>query len=71
SLERHVENEANGKRYLAQTVVLKDLWGNDYVYNPPEGTSDFELVCYGRDGVPGGEGDDRDLTYQDVIDGNK
>ncbi len=69
SLERLVQNDDNGKRYLTATVVPKDPWGNEYVYNPPEGTSDFELYCYGKDGVPGGEGDDRDLSYQDVING--
>ncbi|MBL4771380.1 MAG: type II secretion system protein GspG, partial [Planctomycetes bacterium] len=59
SLERLVEPDQNGKRYLSQTIVPKDPWDHEYVYNPPEGTSDFELVCYGKDGVPGGEGDDR------------
>lgn len=71
SLERLVENDANGKRYLNQTIVPKDPWDNEYVYNPPEGINEFELVCYGKDGVPGGEGDDRDLTSQDVANGIK
>jgi general secretion pathway protein G len=71
SLDRLVEEDGNGKRYLAQTVVPKDPWGNVYGYNPPDGNSDFELICYGKDGVPGGEGDNRDLSYQDVIDGTE
>ncbi|MFT4647492.1 MAG: general secretion pathway protein G [Glaciecola sp.] len=71
SLERLVENDGNGKRYLTSTVVPKDPWDNEYVYNPPEGVTEFELICYGKDGVPGGESDDRDLSYQDVVNGLK
>ncbi len=71
SLERLVEKAGNGKSYLRQSVVPKDPWDNEYVYNPPEGNAPFELICYGKDGVPGGEGEDRDLSFQDVIDGKK
>lgn len=72
NLEYLVQPDENGKRYLAQTIVPKDPWDNEYVYSPPEGSSsDFELLCYGKDGVPGGEGDNRDLTYLDVKNGVK
>jgi general secretion pathway protein G len=42
---------------------LKDYWGNDYVYTVPgtEGRR-FDLISYGADGKPGGEGADRDIT---------
>ncbi len=71
SLELLVQNDDNGKRYLNVTIVPKDPWSNEYVYNPPEGINEFEVICYGKDGVPGGEGDDRDLTHQDVANGVK
>jgi general secretion pathway protein G len=47
----------------AKPAELKDAWGNDYVYAFPgtEGRR-FDLVSYGADGKPGGEGADRDLS---------
>jgi general secretion pathway protein G len=49
--------------YLRKDVPL-DPWGRAYVYRSP-GTANawgFDLVSYGRDGRPGGAGEDRDLT---------
>jgi general secretion pathway protein G len=71
TLEPLVTADTNGKRYLAQTVVPKDPWGNEYVYEPPVGSQPHVVRCLGRDGVQGGEGDDRDLSHQQVIDGEQ
>jgi general secretion pathway protein G len=48
--------------YLGKAVPT-DPWGRSYVYRAP-GTNgrDYELVSYGKDGVPGGSGEDADLT---------
>lgn len=49
--------------YLRRDVPL-DPWGTPYVYQSP-GTANpngFDLMSYGADGRPGGEGDDADLT---------
>ena len=48
--------------YLKKDVPL-DPWGHPYVYGQP-GThqNDFDLLSYGRDGKPGGTGEDADLT---------
>ena len=41
----------------------KDPWGNDYVYTiPGEHNKDYDLVCYGADGQPGGTGENADIT---------
>ena len=42
---------------------LKDPWGNDYQYVYP-GTHgrEYDILSYGRDGKPGGEGPDADIT---------
>jgi general secretion pathway protein G len=50
-------NNSSGKSFLDSDVVPKDPWGNDYAYTCP-GTKghDFEIVCYGEDGQPGGTG---------------
>ncbi|MEZ6004405.1 MAG: type II secretion system protein GspG [Planctomycetota bacterium] len=71
SLEHLVERDANGKSFLQQSVVPRDPWKNEYVYMPPEGNREYELWCYGKDGQPGGEGDDRDLSSQMVRDGQE
>jgi len=47
--------------YLAKAVP-KDPWGHDYQYRSPGEHGDYDLLSYGRDGRPGGEGEDDDLT---------
>jgi general secretion pathway protein G len=46
-----------------QKDVPADPWGKSYVYRVPGAKSDFELVSYGRDGAPGGSGENADITY--------
>lgn len=38
-----------------------DPWGKPYIYRLTE-SGDFEILSYGKDGVPGGEGDNADLV---------
>jgi general secretion pathway protein G len=50
------------------TRVGPDPWGHDYVYRYP-GTlnvDDYDLVSYGADGEPGGEGYAADVTNRDL-----
>jgi general secretion pathway protein G len=47
-----------------------DPWGREYFYNPPSGGSEFEVGTYGMDGMPGGEGDDSDVTNLTLLDEN-
>jgi general secretion pathway protein G len=49
----------NGPYLRGADAIPKDPWGNDYVYTP--GDDDFDLLTYGADGAPGGEGDDADI----------
>ena len=46
-----------------RTVPL-DPWGNEYIYLSPgeENPDSFDLYSYGKDGRPGGEGYDADVT---------
>ncbi len=48
--------------YLKKPVPL-DPWGRPYVYASPSATNAdaYDLVTYGRDGQPGGDGEDADL----------
>ena len=45
--------------YLRKSVPL-DPWGRPYIYRVQ--SSEFELQTLGRDGRPGGEGEDKDLS---------
>ena len=47
--------------YLAKAVP-KDPWGNDYQYRSPGEHGEYDLLSLGKDGRPGGDGEDADLT---------
>jgi general secretion pathway protein G len=47
--------------YLRKAVPL-DPWGKPYIYRIPGGKGDFDLLSYGKDGQPGGSGEDADIT---------
>ena len=55
-------NEPNwGGPYLKKGVPM-DPWGRAYVYQQPGTHGDFDLLSYGKDGRPGGTGEDADIT---------
>jgi len=47
--------------YLKKGVPL-DPWGNPYVFRSPGDHGEFDLLSYGKDGRPGGEGEAADIT---------
>ena len=47
--------------YLGKDVPL-DPWGKAYLYRVPGEKGDFDVVSYGKDGQPGGSGENTDLT---------
>lgn len=47
--------------YLQKDVPL-DPWGRAYLYRSPGQHGDFDLSSLGRDGKPGGDGEDVDIT---------
>ena len=47
--------------YLSKAVP-KDPWGNDYQYRSPGEHGEYDLLSLGKDGRPGGEGEDADLV---------
>jgi len=62
SLEVLVTEDPNGMTYLDRDTVPVDPWGNEYHFEPaPSGSQKFRVISYGKDGIPGGEGDDADL----------
>ncbi len=40
----------------------EDPWGKPYVYKSPGDHGPYDIISYAADGVPGGEGDNRDIT---------
>src|SRR5215831_1413508 len=57
-----------GLKALVDTQILetmpKDPWNRDYVYMYEAGKP--VIITYGRDGVPGGEGPDADISNRDI-----
>jgi len=47
--------------YLAKAVP-RDPWTRDYQYRAPGEHGEFDLLSLGRDGQPGGDGEDADIT---------
>ena len=42
--------------------VPPDPWGRPYQYKSPGAKSEYEIVSLGKDGQPGGEGDNADIS---------
>jgi len=49
--------------YLKKGVPL-DPWGNAYQYRSPGSRGEYEIVSLGKDGQPGGTGDNADISSQ-------
>ena len=47
--------------YLTKGVPV-DPWGNAYIYKIPGTHGDYDLISYGKDGQPGGEGEAADIA---------
>ena len=45
-----------------QKDVPNDPWGRPYVYKAPGDHGGFDLMSYGADGTPGGDGINKDVT---------
>jgi len=47
--------------YLQNAVPL-DPWGKAYVYRSPGEKGDYDILSFGKDGAPGGAGDNADIS---------
>ncbi len=50
------------KGYLAKERIPKDPWGREYLYLSPGVHDDYDIISYGADGAPGGDGKNRDIN---------
>jgi general secretion pathway protein G len=47
--------------YLKKELPM-DPWSKPYLYKSPGEHGPYDILSYGADGAPGGEGDNRDIT---------
>ncbi|MBW1889094.1 MAG: type II secretion system major pseudopilin GspG [Deltaproteobacteria bacterium] len=47
--------------YLEKGRVPRDPWENEFVYLSPGVNGEYDIVSYGADGIPGGEGKNKDI----------
>lgn len=59
----HPDNEKKWRGPYLMKEVPQDPWGHPYLYRQPgpNGT-DYQILSYGKDGQPGGNGDDADIS---------
>lgn len=56
--------DANWKGPYLKKALPMDPWGRPYSYKSPGAKTDYEIVSLGRDGKPGGSGEDADISNQ-------
>jgi general secretion pathway protein G len=52
--------------YLEKGKLPKDPWGNDFVYLSPGVHGDYDITSFGADGVPGGDGKNKDISSWEI-----
>jgi len=62
-------NAANNWReggYIEKGRVPMDPWGQSFIYLSPGVHGDYDIISYGSDGVPGGDGKDKDINSWEI-----
>jgi general secretion pathway protein G len=62
ALVKQPPNEPKWSGPYLRKAVPPDPWGRPYQYRAPGEKGDFDLLSLGRDGAPGGSGEDADLS---------
>lgn len=52
--------------YLRKEIPL-DPWGRAYSYRSPASRGDYEILSLGKDGRPGGTGEDADIASYEIL----
>jgi len=52
--------------YLKKDIP-SDPWGNAYAYKAPGEHGEYDLISYGADGAPGGDGENADIVSWQVL----
>lgn len=62
ALNQAPAGEARWRGPYLKKDVPRDPWGQPYQYRQPGERGEYEIRSYGRDGKPGGAGDDADIS---------
>ena len=60
-------NEASWSGPYLKKAVPADPWGRAYVYHVPGARGEYDLYSLGRDGKPGGNGEDADIGLNQQV----
>lgn len=71
ALNSKPENEASWSGPYLKKSVPNDPWGRPYVYRVPGAKGEYDLYSLGRDGKPGGTGEDADIGIETQVATNK
>ena len=63
-------NETNWTGPYLKKAVPNDPWGRPYVYRVPGSKGEFDLYSLGKDGKPGGSGEDADIGLNTQLTAN-
>ena len=66
SLDELLEPDADGYKFLDYEEIPLDPWNMPYMYDPPTSGNDYRIYTYGKDGVPGGEGENSDMDQKSI-----
>lgn len=64
-LQQLEQPDENGESFLKKIPL--DPWKNPYMYEPPMSGQRYRIISYGKDGVPGGEGQDADIDSESIL----
>lgn len=52
--------------YLEKGKIPKDPWGSDFIYLSPGVNGEYDIISYGSDGIPDGEGKNKDINSWEI-----
>jgi general secretion pathway protein G len=62
ALVQRPQNEPKWSGPYLQKAIPLDPWGRPYQYKSPGERGDFDIWSFGKDGQPGGSGENADVT---------
>ncbi|MGH8687051.1 MAG: type II secretion system major pseudopilin GspG [Burkholderiales bacterium] len=62
ALLKQPSNEPKWNGPYLRKAVPPDPWDHPYLYRSPGAQGDYDLISYGKDGRPGGSGENADLS---------
>lgn len=63
ALDTKPADEPNWNGPYLKKPVPNDPWGRPYIYKNPGNQREYAVLSYGRDGKPGGSGNDTDIGF--------